>query len=112
VISRDSVGGAWSKPVTITDISPNLCWLRDSKHVALASGNTISIFALDGTRTFTLSDATLGLQSVQRAEASPDGRDLYFQGTAVTGESAIYALPLAGGKPRIVVRLDDPDRQL
>jgi len=39
---------------------------------------------------------------------SADGRTVYFKGVDSTGATDIWALPRAGGIPKLMVRLDDP----
>ena len=47
----------------------------------------------------------------ERAEWAPDGRTLYFKSHDAAGRASFWSVPVAGGRPRLLVRFDDPDRQ-
>ncbi len=42
---------------------------------------------------------------------SPDGRAIYYKAFDARGRSSIWAIPAAGGTPRLLVQFDDPYRQ-
>jgi Tol biopolymer transport system component/serine/threonine protein kinase len=41
----------------------------------------------------------------------PDGRTVYYKSFDSEGQSSIWAIPAAGGMPRLLIRFDDPARQ-
>ncbi len=43
---------------------------------------------------------------------SPDGRSIWFGAVSLGGEGGIYEIPATGGKERMLVRADDPSRQI
>jgi hypothetical protein len=42
---------------------------------------------------------------------SPDGGTVYFKAFDAEGRASFWAVPSAGGAPRLLVRFDDPARQ-
>ncbi len=43
---------------------------------------------------------------------SRDGRFIYFSATRTDGSQGLYSVPAAGGEPRLLVRYDDPTKQV
>ena len=41
----------------------------------------------------------------------PDGRTLYYKSHDALGSASFWAVTLPGGRPRVLVRLPDPNRQ-
>ena len=44
------------------------------------------------------------------AQWAPDGRTVYYKALDAEGRASIWAIPAAGGTPRLLVRFDDPAR--
>ena len=44
------------------------------------------------------------------AKWSRDGRTIHFKASDRAGRGSIWALPATGGRPRLLVRFDDPER--
>jgi Tol biopolymer transport system component len=44
------------------------------------------------------------------AQWSPDGRTIYFKALDAEGRTSLWAIPEAGGQPRLLVRFDDLSR--
>jgi Tol biopolymer transport system component len=42
---------------------------------------------------------------------SPDGKSIYYKAFDAEGHSNIWSVPATGGRPRLLVRFDVPDRQ-
>ena len=51
-----------------------------------------------------------GAPSAERPFWSEDGRTVYFNSHDAQGNVAIWSIPVTGGAPRLLVRLDDPSR--
>jgi len=41
---------------------------------------------------------------------SPDGRAIYFKAVDRKGRASFWSLPTTGGRPRMLVRFDDPTK--
>jgi dipeptidyl aminopeptidase/acylaminoacyl peptidase len=53
---------------------------------------------------------TINDPSVGDPTWSPDGKGLYFKSHDVNGRASFWYVPVSGGRPRLLVRFDDPDR--
>jgi TolB protein len=51
-----------------------------------------------------------GQHRVLSAAWAPDGRTIYVSAGNDSSQQSVWTLPAAGGTPRLIVRLDDPDR--
>jgi serine/threonine-protein kinase len=82
------------------------------------AGNVIAYHASDGLRVFSPREPGSRLLVDKAGEGgepfysawSPDGRTLYYIALAPQGAS-IRSVPAAGGRSRLLVRFDDPERQ-
>jgi TolB protein len=45
------------------------------------------------------------------SEWSADGRTIYYKGYHSVGHSSFWSVPATGGKPKLLVRFDDPNRK-
>jgi len=115
LVSRDSVGGPWHEPVQLSDIR---CALSP---VVAPDGS--GILFVDVTRrdlVFVSPQGrvlwrrnlipTSGLVDFDQpcCQYSRDGRTIYVMGTHRDGRSGVWAIPAAGGEPRLVIARDDP----
>lgn len=108
LLARDSVGGPWHHEVRIVD---STCWypewMPDGRAFACADrlvspqGHLIRRLPYSGT-------SSIGLTGPQRIRLSRDGTMMYVLGTHRDGRKGIWAVPLEGGPPRLVVTFDDP----
>ncbi|MBI4552126.1 MAG: PD40 domain-containing protein [Candidatus Latescibacteria bacterium] len=56
-----------------------------------------------------------GLQSLPSPKSpawSPDSQTIYYKAVDSEGRSSFWAIPVAGGEPRLLVRFDDPARRV
>jgi Tol biopolymer transport system component len=67
---------------------------------------------LAGEETQLLDGAAAGFVDVVKPDWSRDGRFVYFSGVLADGSAALYSIPAAGGQPRLLVRYDDPTKQV
>ena len=51
------------------------------------------------------------LPLAERARWSPDGRTLYFKAHDAAGRTSFWSISALGGRPRLLVRFDDPSWQ-
>ena len=115
LLHRKSVDGAWSEAQATAAVSPDGMhprWEPNGARIVYDWGNAIGAVS-PGDEPRRLFDGRMaGLIDIGKPDWSLDGRLIYFTGTAVDGSRALYALPATGGEPRVVVRYDDPTREL
>ena len=51
------------------------------------------------------------MPQVEQPLWGPDGRTIYFKSHDADGLASFWSVPMTGGTPRLLVRLDDPERQ-
>jgi Tol biopolymer transport system component len=111
LVSRDSVGGRWHEPVQLTDFDCGLpVWVPDGRGVLCGSGGDLIIVSPQGRilwRSNLLTSSGLTRRSA-RFRYSRDGRTIFVSGRHEDGRHGIWAIPVAGGAPRLVVAFDDP----
>ena len=113
VMSRESVGAEWSSPQQLTQgggVHPR--WSPDGRRILYALANVIGVVTLDGEETRLLDGAVAGFVGVAKPDWSRDGRVIYFSATRSDGSQGLYSMPAAGGEPRLLIRYDDPARQV
>ena len=113
VMNRESVGAKWSSPQQLTQgggVHPR--WSLDGRRILYALANVIGVVTLDGEETRLLDGAVAGFVAVAKPDWSRDGRVIYFSATRSDGSQGLYSMPAAGGEPRLLIRYDDPARQV
>ena len=116
VLSRDRVGGAWREARVLVDTSSFIAdWAPDGSGALIQSGrgapNSAWVFVSPQGRTLWRRDlaATYGLTLAgTRSRYSRDGRTIYGAGVHRDGRRGVWAIPVRGGAPRLVVAFDDP----
>ncbi|HEY7566130.1 MAG TPA: protein kinase [Gemmatimonadaceae bacterium] len=120
IMRRDSAGG-WSAPVQRLPRGFINVWAPDGRTIAVATGRTIrgalqaerlELVPVDSgapTVLYAVRD-TINDPSVGDPTWSPDGKGLYFKSHDVNGRASFWYVPVSGGRPRLLVRFDDPDR--
>jgi serine/threonine-protein kinase len=105
VVTRERVGGPWTPPRLLTGL--------DCPYQLLAPGGTgilcawsrraiLTLVSMSGAVLWQRDYAASGLTELGPPALSPDSTTLYL-GATRGGERGIWALPLAGGEPRLVV---------
>jgi len=107
LLSRDSVGGAWHEAVQLTDDfgCSRPAWAPDGSGVLCDAGTDLVFVSPKGR---ILWRRTSGLVSIYDSRYARDGRTIYVQGDNRDGRSGVWAIPVAGGAPRLVIAFDDP----
>jgi serine/threonine-protein kinase len=107
VLSRDSLGGSWSRARQVADsVAATFTWTADNQHLVYVhaaqqlrrvsiAGDSESVVALDG------------MLQVEWPYTAPGG-SMFFRGMSVDGNRGIYVLGQGARTPRLVVRFDDP----
>jgi serine/threonine-protein kinase len=111
VVRRDSVGGTWSDPRQLTRAGGHLPrWSPDGRQIVYEASNAIGIMSLNGKARRLLDGDAAGLFRI----GFPDWHDgfIYFSGADSAGVLGIYQMPAEGGWPRLVVRFDDPTKDV
>jgi Tol biopolymer transport system component/tRNA A-37 threonylcarbamoyl transferase component Bud32 len=110
LVSRDSVGGAWHKAVQLGDFPcSGATWAPDGSGVVCGDGNDLVFVSPQGRMLWRRDlSATFGLTLQSWPRHSRDGRTLYVAGVNRDGRQGVWAIPVAGGAPRLVVTYDDP----
>jgi Tol biopolymer transport system component/DNA-binding SARP family transcriptional activator len=109
VMDRDA-SGAWNTPRQLTRSG---CiqgrWSPDGQWVACTIAGTLKLVSADGAETrmlVTPADAPEGALPAY-VRWSRDGREVLFKGVERGGASSIWAVPVTGGRPRLLLRIDD-----
>jgi Tol biopolymer transport system component len=110
LLTRDSVGGAWREPVRLTDFSCGLSgWAPDGGGVLCDAGRDLVFVSPKGLVLWRRNLVpTGGLAGYGTAGYSRDGRTIYVWGDHRDGRRGVWAIPVAGGPPRLVIVWDDP----
>ena len=72
----------------------------------------LAVVSLEGDEQLVLDRAAAGLAEVDFPTWSRDGRTIYCRAVDSAGAIGLYAIPAAGGDPRLVVRFDDPTKNV
>ena len=111
---RQEASGDWGAPVFLGDeMGTHGTWL-DERTLAYPrrASRTLETIPVDGGQGRVVYAPVPGSADppVSSVVASPDGRTLYFKSEGAEGQSGIWAVPNAGGKPRLLVRFADSSR--
>jgi Tol biopolymer transport system component len=111
VIRRAGDAG-WGNPVQLGDGLPGrrAAWI-DSDTIALPLNRGIERVAVGSRQATTLYAPNVDGDPVPESlQLSEDGRTLYFKAHDDKGMAQIWALPVEGGPPKLVVKFTDPTR--
>jgi serine/threonine-protein kinase len=107
IVSRDSVGGPWHAPAKL-DFWCYELWAPDGRGVLCPQGRDLVLVSRES-RVLWRRDfaATYGMRW-SKPHYSRDGRTIYSVATHPDGREGVWAVPAAGGTPRLVIAFDDP----
>jgi Tol biopolymer transport system component len=111
IVRRDASGN-WSRPVLLRKgISPHGTWVSD-RALGYPHNGALEIIAADSGTAHVAYTPRPGTSdpAVESVEAAENGRTLYFKSHDAEGRASIWAVAVAGGKPRLLVRFTDPSR--
>ncbi len=111
LIAREGEGADWGSPRQLTNTGtseegpPGARWSPDGRLLVFNQGNDIWVISPDG------SDHRLIIRDGYDAQWLDD-RTVYYRASDATGEVGIWSAPVSGGTPKLLVRFDDPSRQI
>ncbi len=109
LVSRDGVGGPWREAVPLTDACGVPVWAPDGSGVLCDAGIDLVFVSPQGHVLWRRNLVpTAGLAGYGAPAYSRDGRTIYFVGAGRDWRPGVWAVPVAGGPPRLVVNNDDP----
>ena len=113
-ISRRRADRSWAAPVERVPAGYWPAWSPDGRWLVYShalNGGVISIIPTDsGPERVLLDPARPGGVRGEMASWSADGKTVFFKSHDASGNASIWAIPAAGGTPRLLVRFDDPSR--
>jgi Tol biopolymer transport system component len=87
-------------------------WSPDGRFISYAIRGAIEVLPIDSRLPrLVYEPATPGVDPAARSvQVGPDTRTLYFKSHDDHGRASFWSIPVAGGKPRRLITLDDPAR--
>jgi Tol biopolymer transport system component len=111
-IVERAADGTWGAPVSArvgSDSHAN--WLPSGQEIVYGRAGAIEILSLDSGEHRVIYEPTAdGDPESEAVELADDGRLVYFKSHDAAGRASIWSLPVAGGRPRLLVEFTDPDR--
>jgi Tol biopolymer transport system component len=113
IVTRPSRGAPWGTPRQLTrNGSSDPKWSPDGRLVAFCLRGQLRVIAPDGSGERVVVDAQAGaIPQPSYAIWSADSATIYYKAYDRDRQSSIWAVPVAGGTPRLLVRFDDPSRR-
>ena len=114
LIVRRGPGGRWSTPTPLVTGGCNGEWSPDGRWIAYVAfdrdvrmGVLMVMPAAGGPARRVLTPQS-DMPRAGGTRWAPDGRTLYFKGHDAGGRASFWSVPFSGGRPRLLVRFDDP----
>ncbi len=111
IVSRGP-DGKWQEPRQLTfEGGYPARWSPDGRGIVYVSGSALLVIRPEGGSPRAMLDAANWSEAQgfpTHAVWSPDARTIYFKAVDWTGRASFWAIPAQGGKPRLLVRFDDP----
>jgi Tol biopolymer transport system component len=87
-------------------------WSPDGRFLAYARRGAVEVLPIDSREPrLVYAPATPGVDpAAPSVQFGPDGRTLYFKSHDDRGRASFWSIPVAGGKPKRLITLDDPTR--
>jgi Tol biopolymer transport system component len=114
VFSRLKEDTDWGVPKQLTfDGGQSPRWSPDGSLIAYISGNSLKVILPDNgdPRVLVSSQDPAILPTPRFPEWSADGRVVYYKARDAEGYSSFWSVPALGGKPKLLVRFDNPSRK-
>ncbi|CAN5917554.1 hypothetical protein BH11GEM1_BH11GEM1_20950 [soil metagenome] len=102
--------GRWSTPRFAGGVGWRPEWSPDGRTIAFVSptDGRIGVVPADSGVQHDVYVPRPGDPLAELAVYSANGRDLYFKSHDEQGRASFWAIPVAGGRPRLLTRFDDP----
>ncbi len=112
LLMRRDAKRRWGMPRTIARDGWRPEWSPDGRTVAFVSpaDGRIGVAPADSGTQRDLYVPGPGDPLAELAVFAPDGRRLFFKSHDARGRASFWSMPLAGGRPQLLVRFDDPAR--
>jgi serine/threonine-protein kinase len=112
VVRRAHRGAPWGTPRAITTSgSSDPKWSPDGRLIAYGVEGAVRVIAPDGTGERVLVAAVPGRTYASYPIWSRDSKTVYYKVYDQQASSSIWAVPVDGGQPRLLVTFDDPSRR-
>ena len=110
IIRRNDAGG-WEDPVERATPAHSPKWSHDGQYIAFSSGGGVYVIPTETGDRVAIYEPRPDSDDPRAGpvEWSADEAELYFK-SHVGGQARLYSVPAAGGRPRLLVRFDDPLR--
>jgi Tol biopolymer transport system component len=109
---RKDPSGSWGPPSHLRSGTSRVSWSPDGKFLAYAHRGAVETLSIGSDVPHVVFEP--GVQSVdpgaESVQVSLDGLTLFFKSHDERGRAALWSVPVGGGTPTLVVRLDDPAR--
>ena len=114
IVSKAPGGAGWGEPRQLTDEGgEDPRWSPDGALIAYISGNKLCVIPpKEGSpKVLVESTAPSQIPTPNFPAWSKDSRIVYYKAYDGSLQSSIWAVPVSGGAPKLLVKFDDPARQ-
>ena len=112
ILTREGRGSPWGPPRRLSsNTGVDARWSPDGSRIVYISRGEVHVMLRDGRDDRVIASTSTAAKSrPQYAIWSRDGQTIYFKAADSENRAGIWAVPAEGGTPRLMVRLDDPQR--
>jgi Tol biopolymer transport system component len=114
VISKTEEGAVWGVPRQLTfEGGQYPRWSPEGGLIAYTYGTSLQVISLEGgdPKVLVNSQDPDAMPVPRFPEWSSDGQTVYYKAFNADGKSSFWSVPAEGGKPKLLVRFDDPLRK-
>jgi len=117
MLTRRTPDGAWTEPELVAEPATRGEWSPDGQRIAYISSTTDyvagtpMVMSLGGGEVHRLFEPSASVPPAGMVVWAPDGHTTYFKAHDALGRASLWSVNAEGGRPRLLVRFPDPDRQ-